>query len=173
MNIGRAVCQDKIRRHQQLLTTKVVVCFGSNSVKMSGRKVVFTQLAPAPIGPYSQGVCANNTLYLSGQIGINPQTGKLVTDSIEKQVEQVFANLKAVVEAAGATLNNVVKVNIFILTFDHFSLVNEAMKQHFAEPYPARSTVAVASLPAGASVEIEAIVDVSAAAACCTKTCKL
>ena len=126
------------------------------------RKVTFTPLAPTPVGPYSQGVilsAGHSTLYLSGQIGINVRTGALVSpDSVVDQTQQAFTNFKTVVESAGASLANVVKVNIFLTNMNNFPQVNEVMKQFFDAPFPARSTVGVASLPLGALVELEGIV---------------
>ncbi|KAI2805909.1 hypothetical protein RDWZM_009433 [Blomia tropicalis] len=125
----------------------------------SSRKVTFTKLAPAPVGPYSQAVkSCGPTLYLSGQIGLNPLNGTMVSDSVTEQAQQSFTNMKAVVESSGATLNDVIKVNIFVTNMDNFAQVNEVMKTFFETPYPARSTVGVASLPRGALVEVEAIV---------------
>ena len=124
------------------------------------RKITFTPLAPAPIGPYSQAVIANNMLYLSGQIGLNTRTGKL-EETIHAQAEQVFHNIKTVVESAGITLDHVIKLTIFITNFEHFPTVNEVMKSFFKQPFPARNTVGVPSLPAKALVEVEAIVDLT------------
>lgn len=128
------------------------------SSKMSQRNVVFTAQAPNPIGPYSQAVRHGNTLYCSGQIGVNPTTRQLVSDKADEQANQAFTNLRAVIEAAGSSMDNVAKVNIFITDFDNFGPINEVMKKFFQEPFPARSTVAVAGLPLNCLVEIEAIV---------------
>lgn len=112
--------------------------------------------APAAIGPYSQAIRAGNTVYLSGQLPLDPVSMKLVS-GIQAQAEQVFKNLNAVVKAAGGTFQNIVKLNIFLQDLNDFSVVNEAMSRYFAEPYPARSTIQVAGLPKGAMVEIEGI----------------
>ncbi len=112
--------------------------------------------APASIGTYSQAIRAADTVYLSGQIGLDPATGQLV-DGIEAQVERVFANLHAVAVAAGGTLDDMVRVTVYLTDLTHFGHVNEAMSRHFREPYPARSTVGVASLPRAALVEVDAI----------------
>ena len=133
---------------------------------MSNRKVTFTPLAPTPVGPYSQAVVATGaTLYVSGQIGLNPVSRTLVsaTDAAEQAV-QAFTNFKAVVEASGATLADVVKVNIFLASMADFAAVNEVMKSFFETPYPARSTVGVAGLPLRALVELEGIVQLPASA---------
>lgn len=120
------------------------------------RQIISTARAPAAIGTYSQAVRAGNTLYLSGQIGLDPATMTLV-EGIEAQIEQVFANLKAVAEAAGASLDAAVKVNIYLTDLAHFTKVNEIMARYFSEPYPARAAVGVQSLPRGALVEADAI----------------
>lgn len=115
-----------------------------------------SQRAPAAIGTYSQAVRAGNTVYLSGQIGLDPVTMQLA-EGIEAQIHQVFANLAAVAEAAGGSLNDVVKVNVYLTDLTHFAKVNEIMAQYFRAPYPARAAVGVASLPRGALVEADAV----------------
>ena len=122
------------------------------------KQIVSTSAAPAAIGPYSQAVRAGNTLWLSGQIPLDPATKELVQGDIETQARRVFDNIKAVVAAAGANLDAVVKTTIFLTDLSHFALVNKVMAEYFREPYPARSTVGVASLPRGAQVEVECIV---------------
>ena len=120
------------------------------------RQPIQTNDAPRAIGAYSQAVRAGNTVYLSGQIGLDPQT-MVLADGVDAQIQQVFRNLRAVAAAAGATLDDAVKVTVFLTDMGNFARVNEAMAQFFAEPYPARAAVGVASLPRGALVEIEAI----------------
>lgn len=120
------------------------------------RHVVATANAPAAIGPYSQAIRAGNTVYLSGQIGLDPVSAQLV-EGFEAQAVQVFANLKAVAEAAGGVLGNTVKLNIYLTDLANFARVNELMQQNFEAPYPARATLGVAALPRGALVEIDAI----------------
>jgi reactive intermediate/imine deaminase len=122
------------------------------------KQIITTPDAPAAIGPYSQAVRVGNTIWLSGQIPLDPRTKELVTGDIEAQIRQVFENLKAVVIAAGATFDHVVKANIFLTDLSHFALVNKVMSEYFREPYPARAAVGVASLPRGAQVEVECIV---------------
>ena len=122
------------------------------------KQIVSTSAAPAAIGPYSQAVRAGNTLWLSGQIPLDPVTKDLVQGDIETQARRVFDNIKAVVAAAGATLDEVVKTTIFLTDLSHFATVNKVMAEYFREPYPARSTVGVAALPRGAQVEVECIV---------------
>jgi reactive intermediate/imine deaminase len=122
------------------------------------KQIVSTSAAPAAIGPYSQAVRAGNTLWLSGQIPLDPVTKELVQGDIETQTRRVFDNIKAVVAAAGANLDDVVKTTIFLTDLSHFALVNKVMAECFREPYPARSTVGVAALPRGAQVEVECIV---------------
>lgn len=118
---------------------------------------IHTAAAPAAIGPYSQAIRAGNTVYLSGQIGLDPATGTL-REGIEAQARQVFLNLKAVIEAAGASLDDVVKLSVLLADMGDFAKVNEIMAGHFKAPYPARATYQVAGLPRGARIEIEGIV---------------
>jgi reactive intermediate/imine deaminase len=120
------------------------------------RSIVSTQNAPAAIGTYSQAVRAGDTLYLSGQIGLDPATGQLV-EGIDNQIDRVFGNLKAVADAAGASLGDVVKVTVYLTDLANFARVNEAMARYFTQPYPARAAVGVAALPRGALVEADAI----------------
>ena len=122
------------------------------------KQIVSTSAAPAAIGPYSQAVRAGNTLWLSGQVPLDPVTKELVQGDIETQARRVFDNIKAVVAAAGATFDEVVKTTIFLTDLSHFATVNKVMAEYFREPYPARSTVGVAALPRGAQVEVECIV---------------
>ena len=120
------------------------------------RTIVSTPAAPAAIGTYSQAVKVGNTVYLSGQIGLDPQTMQLV-EGIDAQIVRVFDNLKAVAEAAGGSLADVVKLNVFLTDLGNFAKVNETMATYFSEPYPARAAVGVASLPRGALVEADAV----------------
>ena len=124
---------------------------------MSNRATIQTTEAPRAIGPYSQAIKANGTVYLSGQIPLDPQTMELVPGDITAQTEQVIANLRAVARAAGGDLEQVVKLTVFLTDLGDFAAVNAVMAARFAEPFPARSTVQVAALPRGAAVEIEAI----------------
>jgi reactive intermediate/imine deaminase len=121
------------------------------------RQVISTTSAPAAIGPYSQAVRAGGVVYLSGQIALDPASGQLVEGGIEAQAHRAFQNLKAVCEAAGGTLDQCVKLTLFLTDLSKFPVVNEIMQQYFAAPFPARSTVGVASLPRGAQFEVEAI----------------
>ena len=120
------------------------------------KQIIATPSAPAAIGTYSQAVKAGNTVYLSGQIGLDPATGELV-DGIDAQITQVFENLKAVAEAAGGSLNHIVKLNVFLTDLGNFAKVNERMAKYFSEPFPARAAVGVAALPRGAQVEADAV----------------
>lgn len=122
------------------------------------KQIISTPNAPAAIGIYSQAVRVGNTIWVSGQIPLDPKTKELVEGDMEAQVRQVFANLKAVVTAAGASFDDVVKVTVFLTDLGNFALVNKIMAEHFREPYPARAAVGVASLPRGAQVEVECIV---------------
>lgn len=120
------------------------------------KKIIHTDHAPKAIGTYSQAVAVNGTVYLSGQIGLDSASMELV-EGIEAQVHRVFTNLKAVAEAAGGSLADVVKLNIFLTDLGHFALVNSIMSEYFSEPYPARAAVGVATLPRGALVEADAV----------------
>ena len=121
------------------------------------RQVIHTENAPAAIGTYSQAILVGNTLYLSGQIGLDPYSMELV-EGIEAQIRRVFDNLKAVCEAAGGTLADIAKLNIFLTDLSNFQLVNQIMGEYFAQPYPARAALGVASLPKGALVEMDGVV---------------
>lgn len=121
------------------------------------RSIISTPDAPKAIGPYSQAVRAGGTVYLSGQIPLDPATGELVTGPIEAQARRVFENLQAVAAAAGATLDDAVRVTIYLTDLGHFATVNAVMAEHFREPYPARVTIGVASLPKGAAVEVDCV----------------
>lgn len=122
------------------------------------KQIISTTDAPAAIGTYSQAVRVGNTIWVSGQIPLDPRTQELVAGDIETQTRQVFDNLQAIVVAAGATLDNVVKANVYLTDLSHFALVNKVMAEYFREPYPARAAVGVAALPRGAQVEVECIV---------------
>jgi len=121
------------------------------------KQSIQTDAAPAAIGPYSQAIRVGDTVYLSGQIGLDPATGTL-REGIEAQARQVFANLRAVTEAAGASLDDVVKLSVLLADMGDFAKVNEIMAGHFKPPYPARATYQVAGLPRAARIEVEAIV---------------
>ena len=122
------------------------------------KKIIFTENAPAPIGPYSQAVQTGNTLYTSGQIAINPKTNELVNATIELETEQVMQNMKAVLDAAGMTFDNVVKATIFIMDMKDFGKINTIYSSYFNEKTaPARETVQVACLPKNVNVEISMI----------------
>ncbi|WP_067861796.1 Rid family detoxifying hydrolase [Neptuniibacter marinus] len=124
---------------------------------MSNKSIISTNKAPAAIGTYSQAVKAGNTVYLSGQIPLNPETMEMVTESFEAQAVQVFENLQAVAEAAGGNLNDFVKITVLLSDLSYFAQVNEIMAKYFQAPYPARAAYAVKALPKDADVEIEAI----------------
>lgn len=119
-------------------------------------QAISTPNAPAALGPYSQAVRAGNTVYLSGQIPLDPKTGELAEGGFEAQVHQSFRNLKAVVEAAGGRLDQVVRLGLFLTDLGQFATVNTIMAEYFQAPYPARSTIEVAGLPKGATFEVEA-----------------
>ena len=121
------------------------------------RQIIETPNAPKAIGPYSQAVRAGKTVYLSGQIALDPTSGQLVEGGIDAQVHRVFRNLAAVADAAGMSLDQAVRMTVYLTDLAHFARVNEIMAQYVREPYPARAAVGVASLPRGALVEIDAI----------------
>lgn len=124
---------------------------------MKSRQIVHTDNAPGAIGVYSQAVKTGDTVYISGQIPLDPETMEIVGPSFEAAAHQSFKNLAAVAAAAGGSLDDAVKVNIFLTDLSHFAVVNEVMAQYFRAPYPARAAVGVAALPRGAPIEIEAI----------------
>jgi len=121
------------------------------------RKIIQTENAPQAIGTYSQAVKVNNTVYLSGQIPLVPETMEMVEGDMSVQIHRVFDNLQAVCRAAGGDLDDIVKLNVFLIDLNHFPLVNEVMTSYFNEPYPARAAVGVAALPNGALVEMDAV----------------
>ena len=125
----------------------------------ASRQPIQTDLAPAAIGPYSQAVRAGSTVYISGQIPLDPATGELVSGDFTAQVERVFDNLAAVAEAAGASLAHAVRLTIYLTDINDFAVVNQIMEQRLAAPYPARAAMAVAALPKGAVVEADAILE--------------
>jgi reactive intermediate/imine deaminase len=129
---------------------------------MKARQAIYTQQAPTPLGAYSQAIKAGNTVYLSGQIPIEPATGNIITMSIDAQVHQVFKNLAAVIEATGGCFADIVKLTIFLTDLSHFPIVNAIMEQYFTQPYPARSTIGVAALPKGVNIEIEGVLVLAA-----------
>jgi reactive intermediate/imine deaminase len=121
------------------------------------RRTIHTPIAPRAIGPYSQAVAAGGTVYLSGQIGLDPATTELVKGGVEAEARRVFANLAAVAEAAGATLTSAVRVTIYLKDLADFATVNGIMQEFFTEPYPARVTIAAAALPRNAAIEVDCI----------------
>lgn len=121
------------------------------------RRIISTENAPRAIGPYSQAIRAGNTVYLSGQVALDPATGELVTGDFEHEARRVFENLQAVAQAAEATLDDAVRVTIYLVDMAQFPVVNAVMAQYFREPYPARVTIGVASLPRGARVEVDCV----------------
>jgi reactive intermediate/imine deaminase len=126
-------------------------------------KSIQTDRAPQAIGTYSQAIRSGNTVYLSGQIPLVPATMELVAGDMEAQIRRVFDNLAAVAEAAGGSLADVVKLNVFLTDLGHFARVNEIMAEYFQAPYPARAAVGVAALPRGAQVEMDAIMELGSA----------
>jgi reactive intermediate/imine deaminase len=125
------------------------------------RQIISTPLAPKAIGTYSQAVRAGDTVYISGQIPLDPATGQLVTGDIEAEIRRVFDNVSAIAQAAGGSLAHAVKLTVFLTDLVHFAKVNEIMATYFSEPYPARAAVGVAALPKGARVEVECILSLA------------
>jgi len=126
---------------------------------MAEKIIIATENAPAAIGTYSQAVKVGNTVYLSGQIPLVPSTMQIVSDDFEAQVVQVFENLTAVCTAAGGTINDIVKLNIFLTDLSHFAKVNEIMSRYFSQPYPALAAIGVKQLPKDAQVEMDGVME--------------
>ncbi len=124
---------------------------------MSRKQAIQSDNAPAPIGPYSQAVKVGDTMYLSGQVPLDPATGELIDGDIDAMARRIFDNLAAVMAAAGGSLADIVKLTIYLVDLNDFAKVNAVMAEYFQEPYPSRATVAIAGLPKGAPVEVEAI----------------
>lgn len=127
---------------------------------MANRSTIQTDQAPAAIGTYSQAIKVGGTVYLSGQIPLDPNTMALVEGDIQVHIRRVLENLSAVCEAAGGSLQNIVKLNIYLTDLSHFATVNEVMAQYFEQPYPARAAVGVAALPKGAMVEMDGVMEI-------------
>ena len=123
------------------------------------KSIISTDKAPSAIGTYSQAVKVNNTVYLSGQIPLVPESMAVISDDFAEQTHQVFKNLTAVCQAAGGSINDMVKVNIFMMDLSHFAVVNEIMSQYFEQPYPARAAVQVARLPKDVQIEIDGVME--------------
>ena len=134
------------------------------------KTIIKTPHAPAAIGTYSQAVRVDNTVYLSGQIPLDPVTGQMIAGDVRAQVERVFENLAAVAKAAGGSLADVIKLNVFLTDLTNFPLVNEIMARYFREPYPARAAIGVAALPRGAAVEMDAVLAIAKPAGARKKT---
>lgn len=127
------------------------------TVQHVSKQAIHTERAPQAVGPYSQAIRAGGTVYLSGQVALDPQSGKLLEGDVAAQARQVFANLKAIATAANGSLDKIVRLTIYLTDIGDFSAVNEVMQNSFNEPYPARVTIGVAALPLGARVEADAI----------------
>jgi reactive intermediate/imine deaminase len=125
------------------------------------RQIIHTPLAPKAIGTYSQAVRVGDTVYVSGQIPLDPASGQLVTGDIEAEIRRVFDNISAIAQAAGGSLSSAVKLSVFLTDLAHFPKVNEVMATYFSEPYPARAVIGVAALPRGARVEVECILSLA------------
>ena len=127
---------------------------------MMSREIISTEEAPKAIGTYSQAVKVGQTVYMSGQIPLVPETMEMVEGNIEAQIRRVFDNLQAVAKAAGGELSDIAKLNIFLCDLGNFSIVNEVMAEYFTEPYPARAAIGVAALPRDADVEMDAVMEI-------------
>jgi reactive intermediate/imine deaminase len=125
------------------------------------KQIIQTADAPKAIGTYSQAVRVGDTVYVSGQIPLDPTSGQLISGEIEAEIRRVFDNLKGIAQAAGGSLANVVKLNVFLTDLAHFPLVNQIMATYFSEPYPARAVIGVAALPRGARVEMECVLSLA------------
>jgi reactive intermediate/imine deaminase len=123
------------------------------------RTIIKTADAPQAIGTYSQAVKCGNTVYISGQIPLDPKTGELVTGEMEAHIRRAFDNLLAIAKAAGGDFSHVAKLNVFLIDLKHFALVNKVMSEYFREPYPARAALGVAALPKGAQVEMDCVLE--------------
>jgi reactive intermediate/imine deaminase len=123
------------------------------------RSIISTPNAPQAIGTYSQAVKCGSTVYVSGQIPLDPTSGQMVTGDMEAQIRRVFDNLKAILNAAGGDFSHVAKLNVFLTDLSHFALVNKVMSEYFREPYPARAAIGVAALPKGAQVEMDCVAE--------------
>ena len=123
------------------------------------KEIISTDKAPQAIGTYSQAVKVNNTVYISGQIPLVPETMEVLEGSVEEQIHLVFKNLQAIITAAGGSFDNVVKLNIFLTDLSHFPTVNQVMAQYFTEPYPARAAIGVSELPKAVPVEMDAVLE--------------
>ncbi len=126
-----------------------------------GREIIKTDQAPQAIGTYSQAVKVGRTVYLSGQIPLDPQGMNMVEGGIEVEIRRVFDNLQAVARAAGGSLDDAVKLNVFLVDLGNFALVNQVMAEYFSQPYPARAAIGVAALPRGAQVEMDAVLELA------------
>jgi 2-iminobutanoate/2-iminopropanoate deaminase len=151
----------KIRRIAGVLLPFLILIFHPDSLKSKEatmtKRAIQTVHAPEAIGPYSQAIRVDHFLFLSGQIGINPETKRVVEGGVEPQTHQIFKNIKAILAEAGSDINQVVKVTVFLKDMSNFKLVNSIYAQNFSEPYPARSAVAVKELPLAVDIEIEAV----------------
>jgi 2-iminobutanoate/2-iminopropanoate deaminase len=147
----------KLTMKRQFLTLMILLTGIALSAQSLDKTVIYTDKAPKPIGPYSQGIMTGNTLYLSGQIAINPLTGKIDTTSIEKEMRQVLANFGEVLKAAGMSYENVVRTTIYTTDLGNFKTINSIYGEYFKADQPARETVQVVALPGGAHVEISGI----------------
>lgn len=139
-------------------------CSFAYAATPAAKTIISTDKAPAAIGTYSQAVQVGSTVYLSGQIPLVPESGQLVSDDFEAQVHQVFKNLAAVSEAAGGSLSDMVKVNVYLTDLSQFAKVNQIMSQYYAEPYPARAAMQVSALPRGSQIEVDGVLELPPAA---------
>jgi reactive intermediate/imine deaminase len=135
----------------------LLVSFIAFAAPPATKKEIYTSTAPAPIGTYSQAIQTGNTVYISGQIPIDPNTGDLIGGDFSAQVEQVLKNISEITKAAGGNLDNITKLTVFVTDLNNFNIVNDVMKKYFQKPYPARAVIEIKALPKNSSVEIESI----------------
>lgn len=135
----------------------LLLCLVTCNISFAAKEIIYTKTAPEPIGIYSQAIKTGNTIYISGQIPIDPVTGNIVDGDFKNQTRQVITNINEIAKAAGGTLDDIVKLTVYLTDLSHFSLVNEVMLESFHSPYPARAVIEINALPKNAAIEIEAV----------------
>ena len=143
-------------KKQNLLSCVLMIGLSANALA-DQKKSIYTENAPAPIGTYSQAIQLGNTVYISGQIPVDPKTGELVQGTFSEQLKQAFSNISEISKAAGGNLDNILKLTIYLKDLNNFTTVNEVMNEYFHQPYPARAVIEIKALPKNAAVEIEAV----------------
>lgn len=143
---------------RNLLTFLLIAGISFNVIAGGVKNSIYTANAPVPIGTYSQGIQFGNTIYISGQIPVDPKTGELVQGNFKDQIRQVFRNISEIAKAAGSNINDILKLTIYVTDLNNFNDVNDVMKEYFNQPYPARAVIEIKALPKNAAVEIEATI---------------